>query len=428
MRESSKYSRIAAAVLLLVTVCTTLTCMSCGKVSHGKNEQLTDIPDSGVPASSGEGIDNPGNGVYDEKSAFGAVSAMGVGWNLGNTLDTIDNKKKGILSELKSVSPEEYYETYWGNPVTTRKMIDDVAEAGFNAIRVPVTYTDHMGDDFKIREEWLERVGQVVNYVLDNDIYCIINIHHDTGSGSWPWLKADPDNAAIMEERLRSVWTQIAMYFKDYDGRLIFESFNEILDTRNRWSGSSSASYELVNDLNQIFVDTVRVTGANNKERILIVKTYAAGVDGDILDAFRLPDDTVKDRLIVGVHYYGVLTFTWRQERVSWAETYTDWDRTRDGAPVEDVMKRLNSLFIKKGVPVIICEFGAQNKGNTDDRVAFVRHYVETGKQYGIMCIWWDDGGDFPDALSVDSYTIYDRRKNLWFFPQIAEAMVTAAA
>jgi len=355
---------------------------------------------------------------------FDTISEMGIGWNLGNTLDSIDNRKRGILRELTDITPEEYYETYWGNPVTTAEMINAVAGAGFGVIRVPVTYADHMDEDFNIRIEWLERVERVVNYVLDNGIYCIINLHHDTGSGSWPWLKADPENIVFLENKLSFVWTQIADYFKHYGDKLIFEGFNEILDTESRWGGASRAAYEAVNRLNQAFVDAVRAAGGGNETRRLIVKTYAAGTDKDILDAFVLPDDTQKDLLIAGVHFYGSMPFTWRQEKISWTKTYSDWNRLRDGKPVEDMLQRIDDRFIKNRVPVIICEFGAQNKNNNADRVKYAGHYVETAARYGISCIWWDDGGIFNDAESVNSHALLDRNTNRWFFGEIVDAMV----
>jgi len=365
--------------------------------------------------------------IQKKSAAFEAVAAMGVGWNLGNSLDCIDNRKRGILSELKDITPEEFYETYWGNPVTTKAMIDTVAQAGFGAVRIPVTYADHMDEQFVIRAEWLNRVEEVVNYVLDNSLYCVINLHHDTGHGSWPWLKADPDNLAALERRLNDVWTQIAGHFIGYGDKLIFESFNEILDTQDRWSGTDTSAYYIVNRLNQTFVDAVRATGGANTRRLLIVKPYAASADAEALDAFIIPDDTAEGKLIFAAHYYGPMLFTWRQESVNWATVYDDWRPDRDGQPVEDFIDRLNESFISKGIPVIVGEFGAKNKNNTAARVNYAAHYVSAAKKYGIACFWWDDGGQFDNADEVNSHALLDRINNRWYFPQIAEALVKAA-
>ena len=365
----------------------------------------------------------------EEANAFDVVKNMRVGWNLGNTFDSIDNMGHGIRSDLYGGStPIRHYETLWRNPITTREMIDTVVDAGFGAIRVPVTFTDHMDENFQIRHEWLLRVEQVVGYVLDAGVYCIINIHHDTGSGSWPWLRADPDNIEQLSEQLDTVWTQIAEHFKDHNEKLIFESFNEILDTESRWNNASNAAYLAVNQLNQVFVDAVRATGGNNNDRYLIVKSYAAGIHEDILEAFVLPTDSVESRLIVGVHTYTPHTFTRTQEAAPWLETHSDWEASRDGQPVEDIMSRLNEIFVQRGIPVIIGEFGAMNKNNTVDRVNFARHFVETARRYNITCFWWDDGGYFPDADSVNNFAILDRRRTQWFFYEIVESLVEASS
>jgi len=99
----------------------------------------------------------------------------------------------------------------------------------------------------------------------------------------------------------------------------------------------------------------------------------------------------------------------------------------RDGKPMDAIMRRLKRAFIDKGVPVILGEFGAKNKNNTEDRVEYAAHYVETAKQYGIACFWWDDGGRASKSEDVKNYAIFNRRANNWFFQEIAEAIVNAA-
>jgi len=413
---------------ILLAVCTLLVSLSGCLSGAGDAETSADTPpaasDPHSPDMSPAGAEDTG---ANTRSAFDVAGEIGAGWNLGNALDCIDNKKRGLISELDGVTPEEFYETYWGNPVTTADMIDTVAKSGFGAIRVPVTYADHMDEDYRISPDWLDRVRQIVNYVLDNDIYCIINLHHDTGSGTWPWLRADPSSAGQMERNLRTVWLQIAEYFREYGDKLLFESFNEILDAESRWGGASNAAYDVVNSLNQVFVDTVRGTGGNNSDRYLIVKTYAAGAASDILDAFVLPEDSADGHLLVGIHYYGVRLFFSRQENVNRTETYSDWDYQRDGKPVEDFFERINRRFIEKNIPVIVCEFGAQNKGNTADRTGYAGHYAEAAMKYGIACLWWDDGGRAGNADAVTGYAIFDRAQNRWYFPDIAEAMISSA-
>jgi len=435
-KNKSKIEKLITIVLVFVMIAAGMPCLliSC---DFGSDYSDDDLSQNGLPNDDSAQIDEPeqndsNDDVYLTPSgelldAFYFVDNMRVGWNLGNTFDSIDNRGRGIRGSLEEgITPEEHYETYWGNPVTTREMINAVVDAGFGAIRIPVTYTDHMDENFQIRTDWLLRVEQVVNYVMDAGAYCIINIHHDTGSGSWPWLKADPDNIEELSGQLNTVWTQIAEHFKDYSDELLFEGFNEILDVESRWNNSDNAAFMAVNQLNQVFVDTVRATGGNNSNRVLIVKTYAAGTDQDILDAFILPSDSVEYRLIVSVHTYVPHAFTWTEEKVSWTQTHSDWSQTRDAAPVEDIMDRLHATFVQNRIPVMIGEFGAMNKNNTADRVNYAVHFVETAKSIGITCFWWDDGGSFADADSVDSYALLDRYTMKWFFPEIAKALVEA--
>jgi len=410
--------------IFLIFIITMLVSASCAASPSPGYIPEDDTPKAATPGVTGATETTTATAV-DEPSAFDVIKAMGVGWNLGNTLDTINNKKSGIIGQLQKSTPEEFYETYWGNPITTAAMIDAVANAGFGAIRIPVTYTDHMDENFVIRRAWLERVEQVVKYVLDNDIYCIIDIHHDTGWGNWPWLRADAGNIEYLEKQFATVWKQIAEHFKYYDKKLIFESFNEILDRNSNWVKSDKAAYGVVNRLNQVFVDTVRGTGGDNADRFLIIKSYSASIDEDVLDSFVIPRDSAPGRLIFSFHWYGAHEFILNQDQAKWTTVYSDWDPQRDGRPLELMLEKLSSRNI--GIPIIIGEFGAQNKGNTDDRILYATHFVRTARKYGISCFWWDNGGQFSNAGEVSNYALFDRFGNKWFFPEIVEAMVKAA-
>jgi len=360
-----------------------------------------------------------------EHDAFNLLRSIGVGWNLGNALDSLDAQRRGVTGDLPdNMTAEEYYETLWGNPVTTFEMIESIAQMGFGAVRVPVTWTDHMDEDFNINESWLTRVEQVVNYVQDNGMYAIINVHHDSGSGTWPWLRADLDNIDQMKAHFQTVWHQIAEYFNEFCDMLIFESFNEILDTESNWSGSDRSANEAVNILNQVFVETVRNTGGNNADRFLIVKTYGARNYGNPINDFVLPEDSALNRLIVGVHFYGTHGFIRQQEDIPWTVSYSEWDYHRNGGHTVEVMTRLRENFVDRSIPVVVTEFGATNKNNSTDRINYAIHYIETAMRYGIAAFWWDDGGRAETSEEVRNYALFDRFNNTWFFPEIAEAIV----
>ena len=151
------------------------------------------------------------DGINSSESALEFVSKMEAGWNLGNSFCCCDEKNYGE----KSVS---YYETMWGNPITTKATIDAVKAKGFKTVRIPITYRNHIDTNNQIDEKWLSRIKEVVDYVLQNDMYCIINVHHEN------WLVADTDKQAIGQEKLEAVWKQIAEYFSEYGTNLIYKN------------------------------------------------------------------------------------------------------------------------------------------------------------------------------------------------------------
>lgn len=306
------------------------------------------------------------------------------------------------IEKSTGIPNEEYYETLWGNPVTTRSMIEEVAEAGFKAVRIPVTYYDHMDSNGKIDPDWLNRIAEVVNYVIDNDMYCIINIHHDTGEDGW--IKAEYSEIEENKERLHNIWQQIATYFMNHSDKLLFEGFNEILNNKNQWNNASKDSYTAVNELNQEFVNTVRETGGNNKYRNLIVSTYAAGAEEEIVDAFELPEDTIKDHIIVQVHYYSNL------------------EGIKDMA---NVMKVLNNKFKKSKTPVIIGEFATWNNWEDSKAIKYMQTFIAEAKAYNYAVFWWDRGTKHETDKS-QTETLLNRNELTWYDKELVNALIEA--
>ena len=314
---------------------------------------------------------NPSADV-SEISAQELVSEITVGWNLGDSLDSCvsdDLRNDGTIDS-------SFYETAWHNPVVTRELIDAVCAAGFNSIRIPVTWyynTYEQDGHLYIRQEWLERVAEVVQYALDNDMYVILNSHHDA-----PILWADMNDIEEVSQNAQDLWKQIAEYFKDYDDNLLFEGYNELNTKRNNWQYSEEAS-QATNKLNQLFVDTVQATGGNNANRILICGTFLNEVTDDVLDSFVLPSDSVPDKLIIEVHTY-------------------DSSYNQD---ISELFLRLDRFSKKQSAPVIIGEFGTtESFVPSEYRTIHAGNYIARASQYGIKCFWWDDGF---------SYRIFDR-------------------
>lgn len=335
-----------------------------------------------------------------------AVAQIRVGWNVGNSLDSFG-------SWINGKEPKDY-ETAWGNPQTTKELIRLVKQQGFNAVRVPVTYFQNMDKDGRVDEKWLARVKEVVDYVIAEDMYCIINVHHDTGADNLAWLKANKGmyNSG-MDKRFKYLWEQIASYFKDYNDKLMFEGMNEILDSNSNWTQSDADAYWVVNSLNQIFVDTVRQSGGNNAQRNLVVLPYAASPWESALSGFVVPRDTAEGHLILEVHMYEPWEFSDGSD--------TTWD-AQDEKRVVDMMKRVYETFVKKhNLPLIVGEFGARDKQNTAQvtqaRASYAKCMITEAGRYGIKCFAWDDGS---------TMSLIDRKNNKVAYGEIIRAMMEA--
>jgi len=313
---------------------------------------------------------------------------MGLGWNLGNSLDATGGS--GLDTE-----------TSWSNPKTTQALIDKVKSLGFNTVRVPVSWGKHVsGDNYTIDSAWLARVKEVVDYCYKNDMYVILNIHHDTkssasasGAGYYPRSSAYSSS----EKFVTSVWSQAAEYFKDYDYHLIFETLNEprLIGTGyewwfNKWNIPSEVkdAIECINKLNQKAVDTIRDTGSNNRGRLIMCPGYDASIDGATVSGFKLPTDISgnKNRIAVSVHAYSPYNFAMNVGSGS-TTTYTSSIKNE----LQDLFSTLKSNFRDKGIPVVIGEFGSTDKNNTAERVKWATDYTALAKKNNIPCVLWDN-------------------------------------
>ena len=372
-----------AAVYLIMAILLGLTACGNGEEpapentaepSQSEQESDTQAP----PESTSQATESPApEEIVLTGPAADILNQIVIGWNLGNTLDSFSNAGLGINEGLQS-------ETAWLNPKTSQELIDLVRDNGFNAIRVPVTWYNHMDSNYVIDEEWMDRVQEIVDYVINDDLYCIVNVHHDTGSEGW--LRASDTNLEENKVIFASIWEQVSARFADYDEHLMFESFNELLNDKNEWVNPDNRALEVTNELNQLFVDTVRASGGNNPERVLIVNTYCAGGNSQVTKGFVLPTDTVEDSLIVEAHIYQPFDFTAEE-----FPTATTWS----GSSIDTYVNNMYNTFVKQGVPVIIGEFGCVDKDNLDQRISWAQYYMSLCQKYGIKCFWWDNGTAF---------------------------------
>lgn len=320
------------------------------------------------------------------------VKDMKLGWNLGNTLDALGG------------------ETEWGNPLTTKEMIDEIKKAGFQTVRIPISWDDRLGDapDYTIQPEFLKRVEEIVGYVLDNDMYAIINIHHHYG-----WLQTRPDQEEEATNIIIKIWEQVGAYFEHFDDRLIFETLNEPRDG-DEWTGYPKA-YDIVNRYNAVALETIRATGGNNTQRLVMIPTYAASPNFQAVSALEVPDD---DYIAVSIHAYTPYEFSMAHR----ASDVKEWGTDAEKRELISLFDMLERTFISEGIPVVLGEFATTDKENLAARVTHAEFYVAAAAERGMPTIWWDNGIFKP--YSVDTMGIFDRRALTWVHPEIVEAMV----
>lgn len=351
-----------------------------------------------------------------ENEAMALMKKLKVGWNLGNTLDATSGSNRGNELEI---------EKSWCGVYTTREMIAAVKNAGFETIRIPVSWHNHVSaGDFTINPAWLDRVQEIVDYAISEGLYVILNAHHDNDQKYYYPTEKCYENSA---KYLTAIWSQVAERFRDYDEHLIFESMNEprLSGTPYEWNFSKGQAAcrkaaECINRLNQVFVDTVRAGGGYNQDRYLSVPGYAAAPNNAVdMQLFTLPEDTAENRIIVSVHAYTPYSFALQDGGMSRFEP-SNAQRSEIGA----LMNSLYNRFVKNGIPVIIGEFGARDKKNLQDRVNYYAFYVGMASARNIPCIVWDNHG-FSGGGEL--FGLLDR-KNLTFKQPILVDAITRYA
>lgn len=351
------------------------------------------------PDGDGRGTQN--GAVCQMRTGFDIAAEMGSGWNLGNTMDAFGNVS-GPLAD----------ETHWGNPRTTRATIDALKGAGFNTMRLPVSWDDHVSADWTIDAQWMDRVEEIANYALANQMYVIVNIHHNNG-----WEAPTPANEAAAARILTKLWTQIAGRFGKYDHHVIFETMNEprvAVNGVDDWTGKPEY-YAVVNRLNDAALKAIRATGGANASRLVMLPGYVAGPHEAMVNALVLP----KDRNIaVSTHAYSPYEFALNQKGTS---VFTGQ------AELDAMFERLNRKFIQNGTAVIMGEWASTDKNNLAERVKHALYFVRGARKVGIPTVWWDNGNMNYAATSSDIMALIDRRTNTLTHPAIVDAIMCGA-
>ena len=366
----------------------------------------------------------------DDITSEDIINEMGFGWNLGNTLDAHrEVQNQGLKSE-----------TYWDNPLTTEEIIKGIAQKGIKTIRIPVTWHNHLIDaKYTIDPEWMKRVKTIVDWSINQNLYVILNIHHDYanyisessisyGDGFYPLFKDKEES----EKFLYNVWKQISEAFNNgYDHHLIFEALNEphLEGTNFAWKyiKGEQLCEEAVSSLNeymQLIVKTIRESGGNNEKRFLMICPIIADVYAAINSDFIFPNDKKynpnKNKLILSVHSYSPSEFTESNDILIYKDEYN--------INQYDMFHNLYEKFILKGYNIIFGEFGAVNKNNTEERIKWGKYYIETAKKHHMSCIIWDNG-KMENVLDTKSvFGIYDRRNIKWIDDNLINSYIDFAS
>jgi endoglucanase len=355
-------------------------------------------------ATGGSGYVKPELPPAPEGSAMAFVRDMGIGINIGNTLDAINNH----------VSETPAGESGWGNPPITLEFIQALKNYGYTNIRLPVTWAEFIGPgpDYKIDETRMSRVEEVVNWILGEGLYCILNLHHDGGTSPKSWILnagEDPDGTTA---QFAAVWNQIARRFAGAGDKLIFEAMNEVGFGKlwDQWNPATSdrkpEAYRILNGLNQAFVNTVRATSSNNRGRFLLVSGYWTDIDLTCDPLFKMPQDTAEDKLILSVHYYTPAVFCILSQDADWGKNQKDWGSRADYTQLSEQFAKIREHFIDNGIPVILGEYGVNSSNKVETaRVRWMTAVMQACIDNGINPVLWDTGGDIkrqpPYAMSA---------------------------
>ena len=372
---------------------------------------------------------NMQSSAQEFETAHQAVKNMSIGWNLGNTLESCSHGQDSLIERTTDRSVKAY-ETFWGQPQATRELMHKFREAGFRTIRVPVTWYPHLDSSDHIDPEWMQRVEEVVGYVLDEGMYCVINVHHDAGDQNTCWLRADMERMDEILPRFTAIWQQLAERFNKYGEKLIFEGWGEIIDKHGVWNRPKDPkAYEAMRVLAQRFVNTVRATGGNNAQRNLMLCTYSAtpggwymhdsksGSSDEALAKFEFPEDSANDHLIASVHSY--IPWNWDQNHAKLTDAHV--------AEIRNTFEKFDRYFLSRNMPLVIGEYGALFcDGTYSQEGPITEDDKEEGAKYARLMV--------EEATKRSIATLYfmglidkeDRTRLEWSRPKTVNAILEA--
>jgi endoglucanase len=302
---------------------------------------------------------------------------MTPGINIGNTLENT-----------------AHWETGWGNPPITKEYVRALARLGFRTVRLPVAW-DTYADNGRITAQQFQRVAEVVDWITGEDMFCVLNIHWDGGwidSGS---KEKFPETYATFtpeaQTKFQSYWEQIARHFAGKDEKLIFEGLNEETNFEN--AGSVEAAYQTLTRVNQLFIDTVRRTGGNNAQRLLIVAGYSTDITKTCKPEYKLPKDIIPGRLFLSIHYYTPWQFVGLNEDASWGKMIPTWGSPDDVRQLNELFDLLQDFSVRNDIPVFLGEFCVCSDKEAESRLRWTTAVFKAALKRRMVPVLWDTGG-----------------------------------
>jgi endoglucanase len=347
------------------------------------------------------------------------ASNIKLGWNIGNTLEATGG------------------ETAWGNPLVTKAFIAFVKQSGFNAIRIPCAWNQYMENSStaKLKLDWLNRVKEVVQYCVENDMYVLLNIHWDGG-----WLENNCTVAKQEENnaKQKAFWEQIATHLRSFDEHLLFASANEP-------NVSNATEMAVLKSYHQTFIDAVRSTGGRNSYRVLVIQGPSTDIEKTNKLMLTLPTDPIANRMMVEIHYYTPWNFCGMTEDASWGKMFYYWGKNYHSATdtnhnptwgeedaVNSYFLLMKNQFVDKGIPVVMGEYGVTRRSaltgdaltlHLASRAYYLKYVTKQARANGILPFYWDNGGTGNNGCGL-----FYRNSNTVFDQQALDSLVQGAA
>ena len=417
-------------VFLFITSAFFISCD--GIINNNGNQNSGTNTGGGNQSKADSGNSGSSSGTTEtSSSSVEFVKKMGLGWNLGNTLDAT------YYEETKS-NQDNKTETSWGMPATTQEMIKSVYAAGFKTIRIPVSWHNHIesvsGSTYKIDSKWMARAKEIVDWAIAEKMYVIINIHHDNMKESS--IKNDKTygyalskTSSIQEkstEWLTSIWTQIATEFSSYDESLIFEVLNEPRDIGgevggNEWWTNDRSLISVITDYEKTCINAIRSVNGNENRYIMVPGYAASGSDSSLLKLYEMPEDSAKNKLILSAHAYSPYYFAMSNSE------HTTFDSS-DAKELTNLFDYLKENYIDKGIGVVMGEASASDKNNLSEREKWAKDYFTKATKIGIPVVLWDNMVTVSNGGKIDSgecHGYFNRKSLKWYFPSLIKTMGT---